>query len=75
MNTHKEYKHWEYYIIRYVPTTPKGGGEIEWQRRCDYRDIYLPSDIDDPATYLEEESRNEFCDCMEYCHFSEVTGS
>jgi len=75
MSTQNDYKHWEYFMIRYVPTTPKGGGEIKWEERCDYRDIYLPSHIEDPAAYLEESSKNEFREYMEYRHFSEATQS
>ncbi len=59
-------------MIRYVPVTPKGGGEIRWEERLDLRDIYLPADVEDPAAYLEESSKNEFREYMEYRHFPEV---
>ena len=72
MSTQNNYKHWEYRIIRYVPTTPKGGGEINWEERCECRDIYLPAYVEDPAEYLEESSKNEFREYMEYRNFKEA---
>lgn len=72
MTTNTDYKHWNYHLIRYVPVTPRGGGEIRWEERYDLRDIYLPADVEDPAAYLMESSGNEFRECIEYRHFSEV---
>jgi len=72
MTTNTDYKHWHYHLIRYVPVTPQGGGEIRWEERYDLRDIYLPADVEDPAAYLIESSGNEFRECIEYRHFSEV---
>ena len=75
MNQQNDYNHWEYQLIRYIPVTPKGGGEIEWKECHDYREIHLPSDVEDPAAYLEESARNEFREYMEYRNFSKVTQS
>ena len=72
MTTQTDYKHWDYHMIRYVPVTPKGGGEIKWVACNDYLDIYLPADVENPAAYLDELSKNEFREYMEYCHFTEV---
>ena len=71
MTTNSDYKHWSFHVIRYVPVTPKGGGEIRWEERLDLRDIYLPADIEDPAAYLVESSKNEFREYMEYRYFTE----
>jgi hypothetical protein len=73
MTTQSDYKHWDYHQVRYVPVTPKGGGEIKWEERLDLRDIYLPADVEDPADYLLESSKNEFREYIEYRHFTEVS--
>ena len=72
MTTNSDYKHWDYHVIRYVPVTPKGGGEIRWEERLDLRDIYLPADIEDPAAYLMESSKHEFREYLEYRNFTEI---
>jgi len=39
MKKQNDYKHWNYQLIRYIPVTPKGGGEIEWKERYEYRNF------------------------------------
>lgn len=73
MNSNTYYKHWFYTQVRYVPTTPPGGGDIHWEERLEHRDIYLPADVEDPAEYLEESAKNEFREYLEYRYFTLVS--
>ena len=64
------YKLWSYEFAHYVPSTPKGGGEIKWKKVTEYREIYLPSDVTNPEKYLQHCGSDNDADLLEYSFFS-----
>jgi hypothetical protein len=70
MTNENDYKHWTYEFTHYVPVTPRGGGEIQWRKISDHREIYLPSDVSDPREYLQQTGSDEFVDLLEYSDFN-----
>jgi len=70
METQTTYKLWYYEFVHYVPSTPKGGGEIKWHKISEYREIYLPADVTDPVEYLQNSGRDSSTDLLEYDSFS-----
>ena len=67
------YKHWSYLYVHYVPVTPRGGGAITWEKKTEYREIYLPEGIDNPDQHLKRLSSENCLDLPEYESFSIVT--
>lgn len=61
MNTTK----WSYILVHYVPSSSESG-DIEWVQQWESRDIDLPSEVEDPASYLQTLACNEQVDMLEF---------
>ena len=70
METQTAYKLWSYDFVHYVPFTPKGGGDIQWNKVTEYREIHLPSDVTNPVEYLQQCGIDHDTDLLEYYYFS-----
>jgi hypothetical protein len=70
METQVTYKLWNYEFSHYVPVTPDGGGKIQWHKISDYREIYLPLDVEDPVRFLQQSGERNESDLLEYAYFS-----
>ena len=70
MDTQTAYKLWSYDFTHYVPFTPKGGGDIQWTKVTEYREINIPSDVTDPVKYLQQCGIDNDTDLLEYSYFS-----
>ena len=71
MKTTTDFKCWNYEVVYFVPTTPKGGGEITWEVRNEHCEIYLPADTMDPERYLQQSSEENSAGIVEYSFFRE----
>jgi hypothetical protein len=70
MENQTSYKLWNYEFVHYVPSTPRGGGEIKWHKVSEYREIHLPADVTDPTEYLQHSGCDNCTDLLEYYSFS-----
>ncbi len=69
MTTQSTYKLWTYDLVYHVPVTPRGGGELTWQKRTELREIYLPSDVEDPVRHLSDSGSADCADILDYQFF------
>ena len=72
MKTQDSYKHWSYLFTHYLPVTPEGGGAVIWEKKTEYREIYLPADVEDPDRYLQQLGSDNYTDLLEYSCFSDL---
>ncbi len=72
MKNLQAYKHWSYLFTHYVPVSPKGGGVVTWEKKTEYREIYLPSDVENPDRYLQQLGSDNYTDLLEYSYFSDL---
>ncbi len=72
MKSQTTYKSWYYQFVYYVPVTPEGGGDITWNKCSEYREIYLPSEVENPGRYLAELGADKDVDIPEYNCFVDL---
>lgn len=69
MENQNPLKLWSYQLIYHIPVASSSDGDISWKEVREDRTISLPSDVVDPAGFVQESCSHNFAELLEFRDF------